>query len=37
VVDDLYTDNLGEPGSGADSYIGLMETDTRLIVEALRS
>ncbi len=36
VVDDLYTDSLGEPGSGADSYLGLMRTDTILIVEALR-
>ncbi len=36
VVDDLYTDSLGGPDSGADTYIGLMETDTRLIVEALR-
>jgi zinc/manganese transport system substrate-binding protein len=37
VVDDLYSDNLGEAGSGADTYIGLMQTDTQLIVEALRS
>ncbi|MDP9364002.1 MAG: zinc ABC transporter substrate-binding protein [Chloroflexota bacterium] len=36
VVDDLYTDSLGEPGSGADTYLGLMRTDTTLIVEALR-
>ena len=36
IVDDLYTDSLGDPGSGADSYLGLMATDTRLIVEALR-
>lgn len=36
VVDDLYTDSLGEPGSGADTYLGLMQTDTVLIVNALR-
>ncbi|HEY7033251.1 MAG TPA: zinc ABC transporter substrate-binding protein [Thermomicrobiales bacterium] len=36
VVSNLYGDTLGEPGSGADTYIGMMETDTRLIVEALR-
>lgn len=36
VVDDLYTDSLGEPGSGADSYLGLLRTDTIMIVEALR-
>lgn len=36
VVSNLYGDNLGAAGSGADTYIGMMETDTRLIVEALR-
>ena len=36
IVDDLYTDSLGEPGSGADTYLGMMRTDTILIVEALR-
>jgi ABC-type Zn uptake system ZnuABC Zn-binding protein ZnuA len=36
VVANLYGDTLGEPGSGADTYLGMMETDTRLIVEALR-
>jgi ABC-type Zn uptake system ZnuABC Zn-binding protein ZnuA len=36
VVANLYGDTLGPPGSGADTYIGFMETDTRLIVEALR-
>lgn len=36
VVASLYTDSLGEPGSGADTYIGMMEMDTRIIVEALR-
>ena len=37
VIDDLYTDSLGDAASGADTYIGLMQTDTRLIVDALRS
>jgi zinc/manganese transport system substrate-binding protein len=37
IVDDLYSDNLGDAGSGADTYIGLMQTDTQLIVTALRS
>jgi zinc/manganese transport system substrate-binding protein/manganese/iron transport system substrate-binding protein len=36
VVDDLYGDALGPPGSGADTYIGMMRTDTTLIVDALR-
>ncbi|MGH2561898.1 MAG: metal ABC transporter substrate-binding protein, partial [Thermomicrobiales bacterium] len=36
IVDDLYTDSLGDADSGANTYIGLMQTDTRLIVEALR-
>ncbi len=32
----LYVDSLGEPGSEADSYIGMMRTNVRRIVEALR-
>ena len=36
VVDDLYTDSLGDAGSGADTYLGLMRTDAILIVEALQ-
>jgi ABC-type Zn uptake system ZnuABC Zn-binding protein ZnuA len=36
VVPNLYGDNLGEEGSGAETYIGLMVTDTLLIVNALR-
>lgn len=36
VVDDLYSDNLGKAGSGADTYLAMMRTDTILIVEALR-
>jgi ABC-type Zn uptake system ZnuABC Zn-binding protein ZnuA len=34
-VVELYTDGLGEPGSGADSYVGLLLTDAMLIAEAL--
>lgn len=36
VVDDLYTDSLGDAGSGTDTYLGLMRTDAILIVEALQ-
>jgi ABC-type Zn uptake system ZnuABC Zn-binding protein ZnuA len=36
VVDNLYGDNLGQPGTGADTYVGMMVTDTNLIVGALR-
>lgn len=36
VVDNLYGDALGPDGSGAETYIGLMRTDTELIVEALK-
>jgi ABC-type Zn uptake system ZnuABC Zn-binding protein ZnuA len=35
VVDTLYSDSLGESGSGADTYIGMMQTDTQTIVSAL--
>ena len=31
----LYSDSLGEPGSGADTYVGLLRTNATLIVEAL--
>jgi zinc/manganese transport system substrate-binding protein len=34
-VVELYTDGLGESGSGADSYLGLMLTDAMLIADAL--
>jgi ABC-type Zn uptake system ZnuABC Zn-binding protein ZnuA len=37
VAPELYTDSLGDSGSGADTYIGLMETDTSIIVENLRT
>lgn len=32
----LYVGSLGEPGSGADTYISMMLTDARLIADALR-
>ena len=32
----LYVGSVGEPGSGADTYIGMMLTDARLIADALR-
>ena len=31
----LYTGSLGEPGSGADTYVGLLRTNVERIVEAL--
>ena len=31
----IYTDALGEPGSGAESYLGMLRTSARLITEAL--
>jgi ABC-type Zn uptake system ZnuABC Zn-binding protein ZnuA len=31
----LYTDALGEPGSGAETYLGMLRTSARLITEAL--
>jgi ABC-type Zn uptake system ZnuABC Zn-binding protein ZnuA len=37
VAPDLFTDSLGDDSSGADTYIGLMQTDTVIIVENLRS
>lgn len=35
VAGPLYVDSLGEPGSGAESYIGMMETNAQVLVEAL--
>jgi ABC-type Zn uptake system ZnuABC Zn-binding protein ZnuA len=32
----LYTDALGEPGSGAETYLGLLRTTSQRIAEALR-
>jgi ABC-type Zn uptake system ZnuABC Zn-binding protein ZnuA len=34
-VVELYTDALGEPGSGADTYPGLLRTDAARIAAAL--
>lgn len=34
-VVDLYAGSLGEPGSGAETYIGMMRTDAGLIADAL--
>lgn len=34
-VVELYTESLGEPGSGADSYTGMIATDAERIVTAL--
>jgi zinc/manganese transport system substrate-binding protein len=34
-VVELYTDALGEPGSGADTYAGMLTTDARRIADAL--
>jgi zinc/manganese transport system substrate-binding protein len=31
----LYTDALGEPGSGAETYVGMLRTSARLITDAL--
>ncbi len=31
----LHTDSLGEPGSGADTYLGLMRTNVDLIIDGL--
>ena len=36
VVDDLYVDSLGGPGSGAETVDGMLLADARLIAEALR-
>jgi len=35
-VVELHTESLGEPGSGADTYVGLLRTDAQLIADALR-
>lgn len=34
-VVELYTESLGEPGSGADTYVDMMRTDAERIAEAL--
>ena len=33
-VVELYTESLGEAGSGADTYIGMLRTDAERIAEA---
>jgi zinc/manganese transport system substrate-binding protein len=35
VVVELFTDSLGEPGSGADTYAGLITTDAALVANGL--
>ncbi len=32
---ELFTESLGEPGSGADTYLGMMRTNAQLIADAL--
>jgi zinc/manganese transport system substrate-binding protein len=34
-VIELFTESLGEPGNGADTYIGMMATNAQLIADAL--
>lgn len=36
IIDDLYADSLGEPGSGADTLDGMLLSNAQKIVEALR-
>jgi ABC-type Zn uptake system ZnuABC Zn-binding protein ZnuA len=36
VVDDLYGDSLGSSGSDGATYIEMMQSNTRKIVEALK-
>ncbi len=36
VVKQLYTDSVGPPGSGADTYVGMMRFDVEAIVTALK-
>jgi ABC-type Zn uptake system ZnuABC Zn-binding protein ZnuA len=36
IVDDLYGDSLGQPGSGADTVDGMLLANARKIAEALR-
>lgn len=36
IVDDLYGDSLGEPGSGADTVHGMLLTNARKIADALK-
>ncbi len=36
IVDDLYGDSLGQPGSGADTVDGMLLTNARKIADALK-
>ena len=36
IVDDLYGDSLGEPGSGADTVDGMLLANARKIADALK-
>ena len=36
IVDDLYGDSLGAPGSGADTIDGMLLTNARKIADALK-
>jgi ABC-type Zn uptake system ZnuABC Zn-binding protein ZnuA len=36
IVDDLYGDSLGEPGSGAETVHGMLLSNAKKIAEALR-
>jgi zinc/manganese transport system substrate-binding protein/manganese/iron transport system substrate-binding protein len=36
IVDDLYSDSLGEPGSGAETIDGMLLANARTIADALR-
>ncbi len=32
---EIFTDSLGEPGSGAETYVEMILTNARLVAEAL--
>ena len=32
---ELYTESLGEPGSGADTYVAMMRANAQLIADGL--
>ena len=36
VVRELYTGSLGAPGTGADTYVGMMRSDVEIMVDALK-
>jgi zinc/manganese transport system substrate-binding protein len=35
LVVEIFTDSLGEPGSGADTYLGMIRTNAARVAEAL--